>query len=179
MAKVASVRVLVATIGKPFGVKGAITVRSHSDELESRLLPGEVAYFSETTTEPETVVSARFSAGGGVVALAGVCSREGAETLRGRELWIEISQVQRPSSPDEWYTRQLVGLSCRAPDGSALGEVVAVQAQPAHDTLIVRWRDIDIMVPFVHAIVPDVDDSGVVIDDPGGLFPSDETPLSP
>ena len=166
-------RVLVAVIGKPFGVRGEVTIRSHSDELENRLVPGAPVYLAEATDDSLTLESVRLSPGGGVLALVGVQTREAAEDLRGCELWVSIVPNTRPESDDEWYAHQLVGLPCVSPDGAHLGEVVAVEAHPAHDTLVVRSDESDVMVPFVKEIVPAVSDTAVTIVDPGGLFPSE------
>ncbi|MCH9815603.1 MAG: ribosome maturation factor RimM [Actinomycetia bacterium] len=173
MGKVARMRVLVAVIGKPFGVRGEVTIRSHSDELESRLEPGTEVFLSETGSDSLLLDSARFSPGGGVLALAGIDAREAAEDLRGADLWVQIAEQARPDADDEWYAHQLVGLPCLNTAGETLGKVVAVQAHPAHDTLIVQTGSTEVMVPFVQAIVPEVGDDGVVVADPGGLFPTD------
>ena len=54
-----------------------------------------------------------------------------------------------------------------APDGSALGTLVAVQHNPAQDLLVVRTPGGERLVPFVEALVPEVDlVKGVIVVDP-------------
>jgi 16S rRNA processing protein RimM len=67
----------------------------------------------------------------------------------------------------------LVGLSAVTPAGEALGEVTGVDHAPASDLLVLRRPDgRSALVPFVKAIVPEVDLGAgrVVVDPPAGLF---------
>jgi 16S rRNA processing protein RimM len=75
-----------------------------------------------------------------------------------------------PDDPDEFYDHQLVGLAADDLDGRRLGEVTAV-LHGAQDLLQIRTTDgRDALVPFVAALVPEVDLAGrrvVVADRPG------------
>jgi 16S rRNA processing protein RimM len=67
----------------------------------------------------------------------------------------------------------LIGLAAVTPDGEALGEVLRVDHAPAHDNLVLRRPDgRTALVPFVTAMVPEVDLAGgrVVMTPPEGLF---------
>jgi 16S rRNA processing protein RimM len=81
---------------------------------------------------------------------------------------------ERPDDPDEFYDHQLVGLAAEDPDGRRLGEVAAV-LHGAQDLLQIRTTDgRDALVPFVAALVPDVDLAAgrvVVADRPGLVTP--------
>ena len=79
---------------------------------------------------------------------------------------------------DAWYAHELIGLRAvrRLPDGAVetLGEVVDLERGVAQDRIVVRTgSDRDVAVPFVAALVPEVDvEAGTVtLDPPGGLFP--------
>ena len=56
-------------------------------------------------------------------------------------------------------------------DGTAVGSIARVEHMPAQDLLIVKIGEREVMVPFVSAIVPEVDPAGgrVVITPPAGL----------
>jgi 16S rRNA processing protein RimM len=78
--------------------------------------------------------------------------------------------------PDEFRDTDLIGLSVRAADGRAVGEVADV-LHHGQDLLVVRAaHGGEIMVPFVKAIVTDVDLTAgtVVVDPPPGLLDPDE-----
>ena len=69
--------------------------------------------------------------------------------------------------------RKLVGLAAVSAEGEALGEVVRVEHAPASDLLVLRRPGgRTALVPFVKAIVPEVDVAGrrVVLTPPEGLF---------
>ena len=144
--RVADVRVLVATIGKPFGVRGEVTLRLRTDEPNHRLVSGssitvvpagsDASADAKASGEAEYVIEAfRLDPPGGVLKLRGPRNRGDAEGLRGSEIWCEVSADQRPADDDEWYDHQLVGMRCESPEGEALGEVIEVAHHPAHDSL--------------------------------------------
>ena len=66
------------------------------------------------------------------------------------------SPTERPETEDEFYDRQLVGLRVRRRD-EELGRVVAVLHLPAQDLLEIQTAAGVELVPFVAALVPEVD----------------------
>jgi len=96
-----------------------------------------------------------------------------ADSLRGVLLCVDSADVPATDDPDEFHDHQLVGLAAVTPDGEALGEVVRVEHAPASELLVLRRPDgRTALVPFVKAIVPEVDLAGgrVVMTPPEGLF---------
>jgi 16S rRNA processing protein RimM len=88
-----------------------------------------------------------------------------------------VPAEESPEDPEEFYDHQLVGLAVEDLEGRPLGEVNAV-LHGAQDLLQVRTPDgRDALVPFVAALVPEVDVAGgrlVVADRPGLLTPLDD-----
>jgi 16S rRNA processing protein RimM len=72
---------------------------------------------------------------------------------------------------DAWYDHQLTGLDV-VREGAVIGTVSRVDHLPAQDLLIVRSADRDVLVPFVKAIVPEVDIASgrITVTPPPGLF---------
>jgi 16S rRNA processing protein RimM len=70
-------------------------------------------------------------------------------------------------------------------DGEKIGEVTHVDHLPAQDLLIVKSKGREVMVPFVSAIVPEVDVAAgtITVTPPAGLFEelpeSDEADATP
>ena len=84
--------------------------------------------------------------------------RDAAEAARGILLHATIDAADSPEDPDEFYVHQLVGLAAYDDDGVLLGEVQGLVHGGAQDLLAVRTADgRDALVPFVKALVPDVD----------------------
>jgi 16S rRNA processing protein RimM len=97
--------------------------------------------------------------------------RTGAEALRGIKLLAEA--LEDDGDEDAWYERDLVGLQAVTVGGEEVGEVTALESRPAQDLLVLRLTDGRVArVPFVTAIVPEVDIAGgrVVLDPPAGLL---------
>ncbi|MDZ7577240.1 MAG: ribosome maturation factor RimM [Candidatus Nanopelagicales bacterium] len=165
-------RVLVARIGRPHGLAGDVTVSVTTDEPELRLAAGATVILVRDGGETSTRIDrARLISGRLVVRLAGIEDRGAAEESRGADLYADVDPDARPSGEDEWYDRQLIGLACRGTAGNTLGEVIGVEHPPGHDLLVVRLTDERVArVPFVSAMVPVVDEQGLVIDPPAGLL---------
>ena len=101
--------------------------------------------------------------------------RTAAESLRNTILEAERADDERPEDPDEFYDYQLVGLDVVTTAGEAVGIVSEVLHLPAQDVLSVTSGDREILVPFVSAVVPqvDLDARRIVIDPPPGLLDAD------
>ncbi|MGG5258540.1 ribosome maturation factor RimM [Phycicoccus avicenniae] len=168
---------VIARIGKPHGLRGEVTVQLHTDEPERRLAVGAVLDTEATSgsgvPRALTVRSTRVHRGIWLVGFEEVPDRTGAEGLRGTRLVIEAEDAG-PAEDDEdtFSEEQLVGLAVHDPDGERLGEVVGLVLGP-QDRLAVRLTDgREGEVPFVAALVPEVDVAGgrVVVRLPDGLF---------
>ncbi|MEU7958061.1 ribosome maturation factor RimM [Micromonospora humida] len=190
---------IVGRIGKPHGIRGEVTVEVRTDEPEARFAPGavlctepgatpRVAAPSRGGAEPAptvapgvayevpaelTIESARWHQGRMLVAFEGVLDRETAEALRGTLLGVDSASVAPPEDPEEFHDHQLVGLAVVTPAGEHLGEVAKIDHAPASDLLVLRRpQGGSALIPFVKAIVPEVDLAGgrVVVDPPAGLL---------
>jgi 16S rRNA processing protein RimM len=169
------VDVVIGRIGRAHGVRGEVAVDVRTDEPEQRFAAGAVLGTDPQAAGPLTVTGSRPHGGRLLVRFDEVTDRGAAEGLRGVLLTAAVSDADRPDDPEEFYDHQLVGLKVVDGAGVVVGEVADVLHHPAHDLLVVR-RDAggEDMVPFVAALVPDVDlDRGrlTVSDRPGLLDP--------
>ncbi|MFC8617500.1 ribosome maturation factor RimM [Micromonospora purpureochromogenes] len=120
-----------------------------------------------------TIEAARWHQGRMLVAFEGILDREVAEALRGTLLGVDSADVAPPEDPEEFHDHQLVGLAAVTPAGEHLGEVARIDHAPASDLLVLRRPEgRTALIPFVKAIVPEVDLAGgrVVVDPPAGLL---------
>jgi len=121
-----------------------------------------------------TVASVRWHSGQLLVAFAGITDRTAASELTGSWLSVDSSQLPDTGDPDEFRDYELIGLSVRTCAGDPVGVVTDV-LHYGQDLLVVRRQDEpggEALVPFVKAIVPEVDlrTGVVVIDPPPGLL---------
>ena len=178
-----SIEVVVGRIGKPHGVRGEVTVDVRTDEPERRFVAGAVLRAepprgAATALSAVTVARARWHQTTLLVTFEEIGDRSAAEAARGLVLHATIPADESPEDPDEFYDHQLVGLSAYDLDGAALGEVSCLVHGGAQDLLTIRTPDgRDTLVPFVKALVPEVDLVArrvVVADRPGLVTPLPE-----
>jgi 16S rRNA processing protein RimM len=111
------------------------------------------------------------------VRFEGVRDRDAAGELRGTWLIVDSSTLAPSDDPDEFHDYELVGLTVRTVDGTEVGVVEDV-LHYGQDLLVVRAGMREILVPFVKAMVPDVNVASgfLVIDPPPGLIDLQEAP---
>jgi 16S rRNA processing protein RimM len=152
-----SERVLLGRITGAHGLKGEVKIAAFTAKPEDVAAYGPLA--SEDGARSFEILSLRSAGGGSIIArLAGVTDRNGAEALRGIELYVPRT-VLPVADTDEFYHSDLVGLNAVAPDGEPLGTIVAVQNYGAGDLLELRTgrgRQTE-LIPFEYAHVPKVD----------------------
>lgn len=149
-------RLDVGEIVRPQGLNGAVVVRLFSNQLD-RLAVGSVF---ETDHGVLRVVSSRPLKDRFVVVFEGVTTREGAERLRDTILDAEPRDVE-----GELWVDELLGASVVAIDGTRLGTVAAVEANPASDLLVL---DTGALIPS-RFVVGELRDRTVTVEIPEGL----------
>lgn len=175
--------VVVGRIGKAHGLRGDVTIDVRTDEPERRFVPGTVLEVeaprgSATPLRHLTVAGTRWHSSVLLARFEEIGDRTAAEAARGILLHATIPADATPDDPDEFYDHQLVGLAAYDVSGAALGEVTGLVHGGAQDLLTVRTPDgRDTLVPFVKALVPEVDLAGrrvVIADRPGLVTPLPE-----
>ena len=148
----------VGRVGRAHGLRGEVHIVAVSN-VEDRFAPGSHLFVGDR----ELVVEKSRAAGSGwVVQFAGVSGRDEAEVLRGNSVRAE---ARAAAHDDELFVHDLIGSEVRDRGGARIGRIDAVQANPAHDLLVL---DTGALVPsvFVVAQEPGV----VVVDLPEGLL---------
>jgi 16S rRNA processing protein RimM len=131
--------------------------------------PADLVYFEVGSSvfiedRPYVVRALRRGKKGHEVAFDEVSGRDEAEKIRNMDIYVK---ERRSLSEDEYWPDQLEGLEVR-PGG---GVVVAVVSGTAQDRLVIERGGSRFEVPFVEALVPEVDiDAGYVeVVEPPGL----------
>ena len=160
--------VVVGRIGPAHGIRGEVYVEPRTDEPERRFAAGTRF---ETERGPLTVTSTRTHQGRLLVRFEELPDRTAAEGMRGLLLDCEIDPQERPEDPEEFYDHQLVGLLAVRDSGAEIGPVTSV-THGAQDLLVIDAGGHEVLVPFVTALVPEVDVAGgrVVVRDLPGLI---------
>jgi 16S rRNA processing protein RimM len=149
-------RILLGQIIAAHGIRGEVIVKSFTGEA------ADIASYGALTDAagraPLALSVVRVGDKGVVARIEGIRDRNGAEALRGRELF-----VLRENLPDTeegaYYHADLVGLEAFSRDGIRIGRVVGVQNFGAGDLLEVARdgaKETE-LIPFTDACVPDID----------------------
>lgn len=171
-------QVTVGRIGRPHGIRGDVVVGVRTDEPELRFAKGSRLDTDPPAAGPLTVAASRWHSGELVVRFEGISDRDAAASLRGAWLTVDSAALAPPDDPDEFHDADLIGLSVRDGDGAVVGEVTDVLHYGQDILVIRRAGGSETMVPFVKAMVPQVDVAGgfLVITPPPGLLDLEGTP---
>ena len=164
---------VVGRIGRPHGIRGEVSVQVRTDDPDARFAVGAVLRTDPARLGPLTVEAGKSHSGRLLLQFAGVADRSAAEALRGTLLLADVDPAARAADPADFYDHQLVGLDVVLVTGAPVGRVAEMLHLPGQDVMLVRRPDgSDALVPFVTAIVPDVDldRRRVAVDPPPGLL---------
>jgi 16S rRNA processing protein RimM len=154
-------RLVVGRIGRAHGLRGEVAVRFTSNRPE-RAAPGAVLYVGEREL---VIATSRPHQDRVLVHFEGIEDRTAAEALQGLELSALPLGDEVQLDDDELWIHEVVGAEVQDRAGATVGRVVAVEANPAHDLLVL---DGGALVPMVFVV--EQRDGVVVIDPPEGLF---------
>jgi len=144
---------------RPFGLDGGLLVALHSDDpanlldcstVSLRGVPGTIPFRVESAEPvgPATGGRARVR-----LWLEGVDSRERALAWADATLLVPPDAI-RPLPAGEFYWRDLIGLSARSADGTALGKVAEILSTKANDVLVLRTQGRpDLLLPVVDGLI--------------------------
>jgi 16S rRNA processing protein RimM len=168
-------QLVTGRITRPHGVRGEVIVEVRTDDPDLRFAAGSVVPTEPAAAGPLTIERVRWHSGRLLVQFTGFSDRNVAEQLRGVLLLVDSAELEDTGDPDEFRDHQLIGLSVTTVDGEPVGTVADV-LHYGQDLLVVRGTGAragaEVLVPFVAAIVPEVDVAAgrLTIDPPPGLL---------
>ncbi len=142
-------RICLGRLTSAHGIKGEVKALVAVDDLETLEAVGEV----ELDNVSYKITAARFQKKGLILSLAGVATRNQAESLVGKDIWIYPEQL--PELPaGEYYWFEILGLEVyRADTGGHVGQVKAILPTPAHDVYVVRQQGLEYLIPAVADVI--------------------------
>ena len=142
-------------VGAPFGVRGWVKLRSHTDPPE-RLLEHRSLMLSRGNAWQTYRIEASGRSGGALtVKLSGVEDRDQAQALRGAEIRVPRSELP-PRNDRDFYRADLIGCEVVNLEGTGLGRVQNFMETPAQVLMVVRGAK-DILIPAVPQYLRRVD----------------------
>jgi 16S rRNA processing protein RimM len=154
----------LGVVGAPFGVRGWIKLRSHTDPPE-RLLDHRSLRIGRGSVWRDYRVEARGRSGGALtVKLVGVEDRNQAQVLRGAEVCVPRSELP-PRDGKDFYRADLIGCEVVNLEGLGLGVVEHFIETPVQVLMVVRGAQ-EFWIPAVpqHLRRVDLRERRVVVD---------------
>ena len=148
-------RLNVGRIGRAHGILGEATIEVRTDLAEERFAIG--AQLETDSHGVLTVESARVHNGILLLGFTGISDRNSVEKLRDVLLYSEVDIDEPGFEEDDYHVLQLIGCKAYLVDGDLLGEVTEVLNLPGQDVLSIKSESGEVLIPFVHQLVPIVD----------------------
>lgn len=153
MSKKVPPRVCIGRISRPHGLGGEVKAWVEVEDIET--LKGLTTL--ELDGVPYRLRTVRIQNNAYLLGLEGVHTREEAQGLAGRDIWIDPAQLP-PLPPGEYYQFEIIGLSVYLADSLAyVGQVTAILATPAHDIYVIRGAGVEYFVPAVAQAIVSVE----------------------
>lgn len=148
-------RLNVGRIGRAHGILGEATIEVRTDLAEERFAIGAKL---ETDSHGDlTVKSGRVHNGILLLGFEGFDDRNSAEKLRDVLLFSQVDIDEPGFEEDDYHVLQLIGCQAYLVDGDLLGEVTDVLNLPGQDVLSIKTESGEVLIPFVHQLVPVID----------------------
>ena len=126
----------IGVLGKPHGVRGEIALRLYNHDPPDLEQLGTVQLVRDGRSEARVIEHVRPVAGGLLVTLAGVTTREMAAQLTHSEVRVDRSALA-PPAPGEYYVSDVPGCTVQDASGARLGVVRETFWNGAHDVMVV------------------------------------------
>lgn len=158
-------RVEIGGVARAHGIRGEVVVVTHDpdstvlDAVERIYVDG-IAY---------AIAGARATPKGWLVALEGIVDRNAAERLRGKP--VEVARDDLALEDGDVLLADLVGCAVQRVSGEPWGTIVAIDAGPGQDLLVIHDGEVERLLPLVDAFVVGIDVAArrVTVDPPDGL----------
>jgi len=148
-------RLLVGRIGRAHGILGEATIEVRTDEPNRRFAIGSKV---QTDTHGElTIISGRVHNGILLLGFNGVTNRNEIEKLRNTLIYCDVDINEPGADEDDYHVLQLIGCVAHLESGEIIGEVTDVINLPGQDLLAIKTETGEVLIPFVHQLVPVVD----------------------
>jgi 16S rRNA processing protein RimM len=164
MSDEASALIQLGFVGAPFGVRGWIKLRSHTDPPERLLEHRSLRIGRGSVWQSYRIEASGRSGGALTVKLAGIEDRDQAQALRGAEIRVPRSELPRRDDRD-FYRADLIGCEVVNLEGTVLGRVQHFLETPAQVLMVVRGTQ-EFWIPAVpqHLRRVDLKERRLVVD---------------
>jgi 16S rRNA processing protein RimM len=164
MSGATSALIQLGFVGAPFGVRGWIKLRSHTDPPERLLEHRSLVLGRGSAWQSYRIEASGRSGGALTVKLAGIEDRDQAQALRGAQVCVPRSELPQRDDRD-FYRADLIGCEVVNLEGVMLGKVQHFIETPAQVLMVVRGTQ-EFWIPAVpqHLRRVDLPERRLVVD---------------
>jgi 16S rRNA processing protein RimM len=155
MGDQSSALIQLGFVGAPFGVRGWVKLRSHTDPPERLLDHRSLRIGHDDVWRNYRIEASGRSGGALTVKLKGVEDRDQAQALRGAQVCVPRSELP-PRDDRDFYRADLIGCEVVNIDGLELGVVQHFVETPAQVLMVVRGAQ-EFWIPAVPQYLRQVD----------------------
>ena len=137
MSGESSALIQLGVVGAPFGVRGWIKLRSHTDPPERLLEHRSLVLGRGSVWQSYRIEASGRSGGALTVKLTGIEDRDQAQALRGAQVCVPRSELPQREIRD-FYRADLIGCEVVNLEGIVLGDVQHFIETPAQVLMVVR-----------------------------------------
>lgn len=164
-------RLLVGRIGRAHGILGEATIEVRTDNPEERFALGARV---QTEARGDLVITShRVHNGILLLGFENIVDRNAVEELRDTLLYSDVDIDAESKYEDDYHVLQLIGCMALLESGQEFGTVSDVINLPGQDLLAINTPTGEVLIPFVHQLVPTVDIKNKKLT----VIPPQESPL--
>ena len=142
------------------GIKGLLKVYSYSGNIHSLQSAGTAFLKGKDGSLSEHVIkSVSAHAGGFILGLDDYSDINQVLFMIGSELCLKLSQLPAPDE-DEYYWRDLIGLTVHTDQGVELGTLVDIFETGSSDIYVVRGGSKEYLIPAIADVIAGIDIPG-------------------
>lgn len=162
--------VLLGKISKAHGIKGEVKIYPYSGDAKNFALYTHLFLIEPGDNQEKLEISRARNQGKTVIILfAGITNRNQAEELVGKEVAVQRDQLP-VTEEDHPYLFDLLGRRVALEDGRDLGVITDFLDSGAHDILVVKGENGELLIPLVDDFLCSIEEDVVVMELPPGLL---------
>lgn len=157
-------KIEVALVVKPQGIKGELKLKPLGDDASGLLGIKEVFLSKDEETPTKVTKSWRYK-GNVFMALHGVTTRNEAENLRGKKLYIDMADAGELEE-GVYYVADLIGCTVADSTGKTLGTIREILQNGAADVYVIEGGK-NFMMPALKRVImsTDIDKRIITVDE--------------
>ncbi len=164
-------RLAVARIGRPHGIKGEVTIEALTDRPGERFVAGNTLECDSPLHQVLEISRVRVHQGVWMLTFNQIVDRNEAERLRNSRLYAEVDLDQSVDEDESYHVEQLKGMKVQGIDGLEIGIVIDVENLPGQDLLKVETAKGERLIPMVQQFIEEINlnERRIVVRVPDGL----------